>query len=188
MNLQGQDLVIRTPNLILCTVLPAEYEILARDPSDPKLWRDRDITNPYGHFIRESGPLPWKISKVRRNPELAKYLLRLAVLSSTYEIIGSTGFHNGPDENGMIEIGLGVEPEFKGRGFAQEMLRGMWGWISADPLVKTLRYTVSPNNAPSQKIINNFGFTYIGQQIDEENAPEDIYEMSSTQYKVKFGN
>jgi RimJ/RimL family protein N-acetyltransferase len=52
-----------------------------------------------------------------------------------------------------------------------------------EPRVKTLRYTVSPENFPSQAIIKKFGFAYCGQQIDEEDGPEDIYEMSADTYR-----
>jgi ribosomal-protein-alanine N-acetyltransferase len=102
------------------------------------------------------------------------------------EIIGSAGFHAAPDESGMIEIGLGIVPAFQGQGYAQEALRGMWDWVAADPLVQTLRYTVGPENGPSQAIIKKFGFHKMGQQIDEEDGPEDIFEMTIDEYQRKF--
>jgi RimJ/RimL family protein N-acetyltransferase len=83
----------------------------------------------------------------------------------------------------MIEIGLGVEPEERGRGYAQEMLRGMWGWVVDQPGVRMLRYTVSPDNGPSQAIIRRFGFAHRGQQVDDEDGPEDIYELSADEYR-----
>jgi len=66
------------------------------------------------------------------------------------------------------------------------MLHAMWGWVVEDPLVKTLRYTVSPNNTISEHIIKKFGFTHKGQQIDAEDGPEDIYELPTSEYKLKF--
>ncbi len=182
----NEDLVIFTQNLALHTVTPADYELLAVDRSDPNLWQDRGFTNPFRHLVDDPGPLPYRIPRIRANPNLAKYLLRLAVYLPTQEIIGSSGFHAEPDEAGMIEIGLGLVPEYRGRGLAQELLHGMWGWVVHDPLVNILRYTVSPGNKPSQAIIKKFGFTYIGQQIDEEDGPEDIFEMSVKEYRVKF--
>lgn len=180
------DLLIATSRLDLHTVRPGDYEKLDRDRADPALWVDRGFTNPHRHLVENPGPLPYRIPRIRQNPELAKYLLRLAVLRESGEIIGSTGFHAGPDEAGMIEIGMGVEENFRGRGFAQEMLHGMWGWVTANPQVKILRYTVSPTNEPSQAIIKKLGFDYCGQQMDEEDGPEDIFEMSADSYRLKF--
>jgi RimJ/RimL family protein N-acetyltransferase len=63
----------------------------------------------------------------------------------------------------------------------------MWRWVCGEPGVKVLRYTVSPSNFPSVKIIEGFGFNYLGQQIDEEDGPENIYEMSVDQFMSKWG-
>ncbi|MEI6217090.1 MAG: GNAT family N-acetyltransferase [Actinomycetes bacterium] len=186
--MEDLDLLIRTPRLDLHTVTPRDYELLAVDRADSKLWQGRGFSNPYGHLVDDPGPLPFRIPRIKKDPTLAKYLLRMAVYRPTNEIIGSAGFHDAPDSEGMIEIGLGLVPEFRGRGLAQELLHGMWGWVVDDPKVKVLRYTVSPENAPSQAIIKKFGFTYRGQQIDEEDGPEDIFEMSANQYRLKFRN
>lgn len=186
--MSDSDLLISTARLDLHAVQPGEYEKLAIDRADPTLWIDRGFSNPHRHLVENPGPLEHRIPRIRKNPEYAKYLLRLAVLRSTGAIIGSAGFHDAPDENGMIEIGLGVEEEFRGQGLAQEILHGMWGWVITDPQVKVLRYTVSPDNAPSQAIIKKLGFDFRGQQIDEEDGPEDIFEMSADQYRLKFGD
>lgn len=177
------DLLIRTRRLDLHAVLPAEYALLAEDRSDPRLWVDRGFTNPHRHLVDDPGPLPYRIPRIAADPGAAPYLLRLAVLRDTAEVIGSAGFHDRPDADGMIEIGLGVVPAFRGQGYAKEMLHGMWGWVIDQPGVVTLRYTVSPDNAPSQAIIRKLGFAHVGQQIDEEDGPEDIFEMSAAEYR-----
>ena len=110
----------------------------------------------------------------------------MAVLKDEQIVIGSAGFHSAPDSDGIIEIGFSVDKPFQGKGYGQEILHGMWGWVAGDPLVKTLRYTVSPNNTISQHIIKKFGFKHNGQQIDEEDGPEDIYELATSEYKLKF--
>ena len=182
----SQDRLLQTSRLDLHAVQPGEYELLAVDRAHPDLWIDRGFNNPHQHLVAEPGPLPYRIPRIREQPELAKYLLRMIVLRVAGEIIGSSGFHAGPDADGMIEIGLGIEPSFRGQGYAQEALRGMWDWVVCDELVNTLRYTVSPDNAPSQAIIKKFGFHLVGLQIDEEDGPEDIFEMSVDEYVTKF--
>ena len=86
----------------------------------------------------------------------------------------------------MVEIGLGIAGPFQNQGFAKETLRGMWLWAIEDSEVKTLRYTVSPRNVPSIRVVQSFGFNLVGQQIDEEDGPEDIYEMSAKEFRRKF--
>jgi [ribosomal protein S5]-alanine N-acetyltransferase len=183
----GSDLLIATARLDLHTVLPSEYAILAVDRADPRLWIDRGFGNPERHLVEDPGPLPYRFPRIEADPEAAPYLLRLAVLRSERIVIGSAGFHARPDEEGMIEIGLGVVPAQRGRGFAREILHGMWGWVVTMPGVRTLRYTVSTANAPSQAIIRSLDFAYRGQQEDEADGPEDIFELSADEYRARFG-
>lgn len=184
--LASTDLVIITERLDLHTVLPDEYLILQHDRNDPRLWVDRGFTNPLGHLVDDPGPLPFRIPRVTNDPDAAPFLLRLAVLRDQAIVIGSAGFHDRPDEDGMIEIGLGIAPQVRGHGYAQEVLRGMWAWVVTKPEVRTLRYTVSPDNVPSQAIIRKLGFEHRGQQIDEIDGPEDIYELSADEYRRRF--
>ena len=86
-----------------------------------------------------------------------------------------------------MEIGIGIEEKFWGNGYATEALLGMWRWVIEQPGVERLRYTVSPSNTASVRIIEKFGFHHIGQQMDEIDGPEDIYEMSVLEFKEKWG-
>jgi ribosomal-protein-alanine N-acetyltransferase len=177
---------ISTARLQLQAVLPREYEILAFDRSDPALWIDRGFTNPHGYLHADPGPLPYRLPQIREHPERAAYLLRMAVHRESATIIGSAGFHGLPDVNGMIEIGVEIVPQWRGQGFAQEVLHGMWGWVLDQPNVRVLRYTVSPDNRPSQSIIRKFGFQFKGQQLDPKDGPEDIFEMDAVEYRRRL--
>lgn len=174
--------VIRTERLDLHTVLPSEYAILGVDRGDPRLWTDRGFSNPYRYLVDDPGPLVHRIPRILADPGAAPYLLRMAVLRSKGIIIGSAGFHDRPDASGMIEIGLGIVPDWQGQGFATELLAGMWGWVVRQQGVRVLRYTVSPDNLPSQAIIAKFKGVRRGQQIDEEDGPEDIYEVTAEDF------
>lgn len=179
---------ISTERLDLHVVRPSDYALLAEDRADPRLWIDRGFTNPLGHLVVDPGPLPYRLPRIAADPTAAPYLMRVAVLRSEGIIVGSTGFHDRPDADGMIEIGLGVEPQWRGRGLATEMLRGMWCWVIDEPGVRVLRYTVSPDNAPSIAIITRFGFALVGRQIDEEDGPEDIYELDAATYRARWAS
>ena len=148
----------------------------------------RDFTNPHGVLIDDEGPLPWRVPQVKEEPSTNKWFVRFIVLKESREVIGSTSFHGVPDENGMMEIGIGLDEKFWGKGFAKEALLGMWRWVCNDPQVEILRYTVSPSNIASIKIIEGFGFKYLGQQLDEIDGPENIYEMSVVEFQEKWGS
>lgn len=95
------------------------------------------------------------------------------------EIIGSTSFHEPPDSEGMVEIGLGLHEQFQSQGYGFETVVGMWSWAVVQPHVTMLRYTVSPDNMASVGLVQKCGFRCVGQQVDDIDGPEDIYEMSA---------
>lgn len=138
------------------------------------------FSNPYKHLVEGPSPLVHRIPRVKKDPSFAEIGLVLAISDGV--IIGSAGFHDFPDESGMIEIGFGIVPEKQRQGFGMELLHGMWHEISKRPEVKTLRYTVSPENAASMHIIKKLNFELIGEQIDEEDGLELIYEMPISTY------
>ena len=178
--------VITTKRLQLHTVLPDEYLLLQKDLAHPDLWHKRGFTDSIKFFAPNPNPLEYRAPKIAANREWAKYLLRVAVLRDNPIIIASAGFHAAPDATGMVEIGFGVDKAYQNLGYGQEVLNSMWSWIIDDPQVKTLRYTVSPENKVSQHIIKKLGFKLVGEQIDEKDGLEQIYELPADQYQSTF--
>lgn len=174
--------VINTERLELHHICALDLITLFETPEDYSIYSDKPYKNPHRVLVDDQGPLSWRVPQVKDNPSLNRWFVRWIVLREIGVIIGSTSFHGAPDENGMTEIGLGVHENFRNRGFAKESLRGMWIWVLNDPSVKVLRYTVSIENAPSISIIESFGFELKGQQIDEKDGPENIYEMSREEF------
>jgi RimJ/RimL family protein N-acetyltransferase len=181
-----EDNLINTKDLSLYTVELGEYELLDADYAHPKLWLDRGFSDPHKYFLNNRNPIPYRINQVRKDPAVAKYLLRVAVLRESMEIIGSAGFHSLPDENGMIEIGFGIDLTFQNKGYGKQLLHGMWNWVVNKPGLKTLRYTVSPTNLISKQIIQKLEFDLVGEQLDDVDGVEEIYELSTADYKLRF--
>jgi ribosomal-protein-alanine N-acetyltransferase len=167
----------------------SELLMLHEDPDNPSLLADREFTNPHQELSREhSGPLAWRVPQVKADPTTNVWFIRWIVLRETSEVVGSISFHSPPDDLGMIEIGFGISRECRNNGFGTEALLGMWSWVVTEPGVKTLRYTVSATNQPSMAIISKFGFKHVGQQIDEQDGPEEIFEMSVTDFQLSLKN
>jgi ribosomal-protein-alanine N-acetyltransferase len=182
------ELPIETKRLELHHIPVAGLISLFEEQNDSLAIAGRSITNPYRNLIEDSGPLAWRVPQVKADPSTNKWFVRFIVLRESGEIIGSTSFHGVPDEAGMMEIGIGIEEQFWGQGFASEALLGMWHWVAAQPGISTLRYTVSPTNLASVRIINKFEFHHQGQQMDEIDGPEDIYEISVEEFLEKWGS
>jgi RimJ/RimL family protein N-acetyltransferase len=182
------ELVIGTPRLELHHLSVQAIIELFDDKDDSVALLGQSFTNPYRVLVDSNGPLAWRVPQVKVDPSVNRWFVRYIVLKQSQEVIGSTSFHGVPDADGMMEIGLGIEENFRNKGYAREALAGMWKWVCAYPEVKTLRYTVSPDNLASIAVINYFRFEYKGQQIDEEDGPENIYEMSTKDFMARWGS
>jgi RimJ/RimL family protein N-acetyltransferase len=178
--------IIETERLNLFLIEPADLITLFEEPENQRIYEGKPFTNPYRVLIDDKGPLAWRVPQVKLDPSLNIWFIRWIVLKSTSEIVGSISFHAKPNEVGMIEIGLGISPNFQNNGYGFEALKGMWLWVIDQPGVSILRYTVSATNKTSVVIINKFGFTHMGQQIDPEDGPEEIYEMSASEFRNVF--
>lgn len=165
--------IFETSRLEFHTLTLAEYAAfeLEKEP----VWNG--FTNPYKHLIEGPSPIGFLVSRVKSEPEIAEIGLVLAVSKNRKEVVGSAGFKDFPDANGMIEIGYGIVPEMQNQGLGKELLLGMWKFISKDPRVKVLRYVVNESNGPSVHIIRSLGFPEVGQQIDPEEGVEIIFDM-----------
>ena len=182
-----RESVIRCSRLDLHHVSPGELIALDEDPSSADVYSGNGFTNPYRVLMEGASPVRWRAPQVRADPTVNKWFVRWMVLRETKEIVGSISFHGPPDGRGMLEVGLGVHPVFQRRGFAREALLGMWQWASQEAGVQVFRYTVAPENTASVALIDSFGFARVGQQIDPEDGPEDIYEMAVSGFLATHG-
>lgn len=92
-------------------------------------------------------------------------------------VVGQAGFHAAPDPDGMVEIGYAVDPAERRRGYARATLAALVARARAEPLVRVVRLTISPDNAPSRGVMRDHPFVEVGEQWDNEDGLEIIYEL-----------
>ncbi|WP_019871044.1 GNAT family N-acetyltransferase [Salinispora oceanensis] len=94
--------------------------------------------------------------------------------------VGRAGYHGPPDPAGMVEIGYAVDPALRRRGYARAALEVLLRRAAEEPQVRTVRVTISPDNLASYKLAAQYGFIEVGQQWDNEDGLEIIYELASS--------
>lgn len=92
-------------------------------------------------------------------------------------VVGKAGFHAAPDADGVVEVGYAVDPAYRRRGHARSAFETLMERARAHPEVRTLRVTVSPDNAPSLALVAQYPFAEVGEQWDDEDGLETIYEL-----------
>jgi RimJ/RimL family protein N-acetyltransferase len=93
--------------------------------------------------------------------------------------VGRAGFHSRPDAAGLVEIGYAVDPAYRRRGYARAAFEALLARAAADPGVRTVRVTISPDNVASAGLVAQYGFTETGEQWDDEDGLEVIYEKNA---------
>jgi RimJ/RimL family protein N-acetyltransferase len=75
----------------------------------------------------------------------------------------------------MVEIGYRVEAHLRGQGLAGEAATAMWDWAASHG-ARVLRASIAPDNAPSIALVRRAGFLRVGEQIDDVDGLEIIWE------------
>jgi [ribosomal protein S5]-alanine N-acetyltransferase len=122
-------------------------------------------------------PSRFRFEQLLRDPRELPYLVRAMVLRDAEpRIVGAIGFHEPPDARGRAEVGYGVLAADRRRGFAREALLALTDWGLAEGGVATCVASVSPHNTPSLSLIASLGFEKVGEQWDDEDGLEHVFE------------
>jgi RimJ/RimL family protein N-acetyltransferase len=77
----------------------------------------------------------------------------------------------------MVEIGYAVDPAYRRQGYARAALEALLRRATDEPQVSTVRVTISPDNVASYALVAQYGFIETGQQWDDEDGLELVYEL-----------
>jgi ribosomal-protein-alanine N-acetyltransferase len=133
-------------------------------------------------FIDEDSKWLWnyRLKQLETEPEAAAWIVKAVVAEPDGAVIGHAGYHGPPDDRGMVEVGYTVDPAYRRRGYATAILAALLERAAAEPAVRVVRASVSPGNAASLATIAHFGFTQIGDQWDEEDGLELLFERPAS--------
>ena len=131
------------------------------------------------YFVTDRARWLWRLrlDQMAADPGRARWMVRQAVVGDNGLVVGHAGFHGPPDEAGMVEIGYSIAPDFRRRGYARSTLIELLRRAAAEAAVTTVRATISPDNAASLATISGFGFVEVGEQWDEEDGRELVFEV-----------
>jgi RimJ/RimL family protein N-acetyltransferase len=174
---------IRSDRLELVSMSPAFLELLLEGLHEdaagslgadiPKGWPGR----------HDAGFLRLRLDQMRRDPESEEWLVRALVLPDEGRtMIGHAGFHgkpgvNGPQQADAVELGYTVFPVYRGRGYATEAAVALMRWAQRERGITHFVASVAPDNNPSLAIVRKLGFVQTGEQWDEEDGLELVFEL-----------
>jgi [ribosomal protein S5]-alanine N-acetyltransferase len=146
------------------TVVPAtvaQLEAFQRDPAEFAALVGSPVPAGWPEFPEA---FEFTIDKLRAAPAEAAWWMQLFLDSG--RLVGSGGFV-GPPDDGVVEIGYEIAPEFRGRGYATAAAREMVATAFAAEAHTVIAHTM-PEENPSVGVLRKLGFRHAGEVTDPD--------------------
>lgn len=132
------------------------------------------------YFVEEGNRRVWqrRSRQIRADASSAGWITRAILDVERQVVVGRAGYHGPPDAAGMVEIGYSVDPSYRRQGYARAAVVALLDRAAREPAVRTVRATISPDNTASRCLVAQFGFAEVGEQWDDEDGLETIFEVS----------
>jgi RimJ/RimL family protein N-acetyltransferase len=165
MNNQSNGHIIETANLQLIPAEAAHFEAILQNKKElepmlsvtvPDSWPTFPESMPHGYEILKSDP-------ASRN-----WGFYLFIHTADRVLIGEGGFKGKPDEEGVVEIGYALVPEYRLRGFATEAARGLTDYAFSHPEVTIVQAHTLTDGTASINVLKKLGMKFTGTAQDPD--------------------
>ena len=105
---------------------------------------------------------PFSVDAIRTSPEVRLWGDSLVLLKGEApRVVGSVVFHGRPDD-GIAEVGYGIEDNSRGIGLATEATLACVEWALGEPGIVAVQATTFPWHHASLGVIRKVGMTQVG--------------------------
>lgn len=125
---------------------------------------DIDLSELIGVQVSEGWPAeelkevaPYFIKLLSESPDMEGRLCWFIVEKDQDFVIGSIGFKAEPNKDGIVEIGFGIDPVFRQKGYATEAVKGLAGWALSQNDIQKVIAECEPDNTPSVRVLEKAG-------------------------------
>jgi [ribosomal protein S5]-alanine N-acetyltransferase len=100
--------------------------------------------------------LPFFIENMERAPSEPTWDW-IAIHTLDQAVIGDIGFMGVPDQEGVVEVGYSIVPEYRNQGYATEMARGLIAWAFQEKGIRVVTAACLDDNFGSIKVLEKVG-------------------------------
>jgi ribosomal-protein-alanine N-acetyltransferase len=108
------------------------------------------------------GLLSYYDYQLREDPSMLGWGLWLIKHTAERVVFGSAGFKGKPNRDGAVELGYGISPNYRLRGYTFEAAQALVDWAFAHPEVEHINAECLPDNTGSARILEKLGMTRLG--------------------------
>jgi [ribosomal protein S5]-alanine N-acetyltransferase len=128
----------------------------------------------------ERGFLGLRLRQMREDERFRTWCANAVVLDGL--MIGHAGYHGPPGVNSTqnpdaVEYGYTIFPAWRGHGYATRAAVMLMDLAEERAGIRHFVLSVAPTNDPSLAIIRKLGFVRTGEQMDEEDGLEHVFEL-----------
>ena len=163
--------ILRTPRLLL---IPATPESLRAELVAPGALGDVlgvEVPTSWPPELYDTDAMRWTLGFLLAHPDHRLWSVYYLAESPGREgerprLVGLAGYKGAPDEHGLVEIGYGVVPECRRRGYASEAVQALLARAFADGQVRAVIAHTLPELTASIGVLRAAGFTLEGPGDD----------------------
>jgi [ribosomal protein S5]-alanine N-acetyltransferase len=151
------------------TLIPITFEI-----ADAALNDRKRLQSLIGARVADEWPnpdfteaLPFIRADSRKNAAFAKWS-RAIVHTADNIVIGDSGFKSLPDKTGSVEIGYGIVPAYRNRGFALEAASALVDWAFRHAEVRQITAECLEDNEASKRVLEKLGMQFTETQSSNQ--------------------
>lgn len=115
---------------------------------------------PFGEEVRLA--FPGYVERLRLDPSIAVWQGRAVIVREAGEVAGGINLKGRP-RDGRVEIGYGLDPPWRHRGYAQEAARALVMRAFADPETREVVAVIAPENEASMAVARSLGMRRTGE-------------------------
>lgn len=163
-------LTLRTKRLVLVATTLAHLDAELVSPVElgallqahvPESWPPGEYDRAAVEFFR---------ARLLENPEgvgwLGWYALHRPDPDRPPVVVGSGGYFGPPGADGTVEIGYSMVPEFRGMGFATELVQALLRRAFSVPGISQVIAHTHPENIGSVTVLERCGFSFSGPGLE----------------------
>jgi len=97
------------------------------------------------------------------NKDSLFYTMWIVIEKVKRAIIGGICFHGEPNDNGEVEIGYGIDDDYRNQGYMTETIDGLIHWVRNNKKVKEIYAETVSSNISSIRVLEKNGFELFQQ-------------------------
>ena len=137
------------------------------------------VLDPWLVEARPRRTLGYRSTQVAITPEHGDWVTRFVVDDALAQVVGLAGFHGPPDEEGRVEVGYQIADGYQRRGYGRAAFEALLDVAGRAASVTIVRASIAPTNEASLALVAPYGFAQIGEQWDDEDGLELLFERAS---------